>query len=494
MIAPSRAGRVLLALAGPLLLAGQTLVYSLDIDLAGLGAWRRLWSDLAIAIASWADAAYGPAPQRVVARGEEAEARARTVLLDRIERDGLSPSRPLAIIRDRPFVRERIAPEPKPHDDRGRAVLLGLAFRVRGGIAPFLILWLGWMVAAPVLAWTALELCAAGCARAAAALSILIGLSPFVAETLALPRNAVGFYLVGLLLVIPLAVYARLHPAPTPRGLAIRVSAAAVVFALCVFCRSSVALLVPGMLLAVWLGTRGLRSPWRRWAATAAAAAVFALPALLVRHTGHHDVWQAVWEGLGDFDREKGHAWSDPVAESAARRAGAPGMWTPESEAVFRSQVIADVAGDPAWFAGILVRRLAATVTLWKLWPWGPIDGTFLRPSTSMNEGLMDKYWRYATPIDHFGVGSARVEIPVPVLLAPAIALAVLAVRGRFRSRARDLLAALACPALAALAAPVLISTAAGQETQAFGLTCLVAAAFATELAGGRGTARDAGR
>jgi hypothetical protein len=169
-------------------------------------------------------------------------------------------------------------------------------------------------------------------------------------------------------------------------------------------------------------------------------------------------------------------------------------MCTPESEAVFRSQVIADVAGDPAWFAGILVRRLAAAVTLWKLWPWGPIDGTFLRPSTSMNEGLMDKYWRYATPIDHFGCGSARVEIPVPVLMAPAIALAVLAVRGRFRSRARDLLAALAGPALAALAAPVLISTAAGQETQAFGLTYLVAAAFATELAGGRGTARDAGR
>ena len=72
--------------------------------------------------------------------------------------DGLSPARPLASIRDRPFVRERIAPEPKP---------------------------------------------------------ILLGLSPFVAETLALPRNAVGFYLVGLLLVIPLAVYARLHRSTT---------------------------------------------------------------------------------------------------------------------------------------------------------------------------------------------------------------------------------------------------------------------------------------
>ncbi len=201
-----------------------------------------------------------------------------------------------------------------------------------------------------------------------------------------------------------------------------------------------------------------------------------------------------MWEGLGDFDREKGHAWSDPVAESAARRAGAAGMSTPERQAFFRAQVIADVAGDPAWFVGILVRRLAATVTLWKLWPWSPWDGTFLRPSTSMNEGLMDKYWRYTTPIDHFGFGSAQVEIPVPVLTAPAIALAVVAWRGRFRSRARELLAALACPTRAALAVPVLISTAAGQETQAFGVTFLLAAAFATELAGRRGAERDAGR
>jgi hypothetical protein len=485
---PGRTGRVLLALGGPALLAAHTLAYSAGVEFAGLEAWRRLWSDLAIATASWVDAAYGPAPQRVVARGDEAEDRARRLILERIERDGLRATRPLATIRDRPFVRERIAPEPKPYDDKGRSALLAVAFRLRGGIAPFLILWLGWLAAAPVLAWTAVELCAAGHARTAAAFMVLLGLTPFVAETLALPRNAVGFYLVGLLLVIPLAVYGRLGPAPTLLGLSVRTAATSLALALCVFCRSSVILLVPGIVLAFWLGARrAVRSPWRRWAATAAAAALFILPSLVVRQVGHHDVWQAIWEGLGDFDRDKGHAWSDPVAEQAARRAGAPAMWTPESESAFRAQVIGDVVGDPAWFARILIRRLAATVTLWKLWPWAPMDGVSLRPSTAANEGLMDKYWRYTTPIDHLGFGPAQVEIPVVVLLAPGIALAIMAARGRGRTRARDLLLVSACPALASLGAPVLISTAAGQETQAFGLTYLLTAAFLVDLVSRRG-------
>lgn len=477
------AGRVLLALGGPLLLAAHTLAYSAGVELAGLDAWRRVWSDLAIAIANWVDVTYGLAPGRVVARGDAAEARARTLLVERVERDGLRPTRPLATIRDRPFVRERIAPEPKPYDDKGRAALLALAFRVRGGIAPFLILWLGWLAAAPVLAWTAVELWAAGHARAAAAFMLLLGLSPFVAETLALPRYAVGFYLVGVLLMVPLAVYARLHPAPTVRGLVMRAVAAGLALGLCVFCRSSAALLLPGFALAFWLGIRRVvRSPGRRWVATAAAAALFTLPWLVVRHVGHHDVWQPVWEGLGDFDRDKGYAWSDPAAEQAARRGGAAALWTPQSEALFRAQVVGDVVGDPAWYAGILARRLAATVTLWKLWPWGPLGGTSLRRSSTPNEGVIDKYWTYTTPIDHLGFGPVRVEVPVPLILAPALALVVMAFRGRFRSSSRDLLAVLACPALGALTVPVLITTAGGQEAQAFGLTYLLGAAFVADL------------
>jgi hypothetical protein len=106
-----------------------------------------------------------------------------------------------------------------------------------------------------------------------------------------------------------------------------------------------------------------------------------------------------------------------------------------------------------------------------------------MRPTTSPNEGFMDKYWRYTTPIDYLGFGPLQVEVPVPFLIAPAVALVAMAGRGRFRSRARDILATLACPASAALTAPVLISTAAGQEVQAFGLSYLLAAAFLVDLA-----------
>ena len=155
---------------------------------------------------------------------------------------------------------------------------------------------------------------------------------------------------------------------------------------------------------------------------------------------------------------------------------------------------LADVKADPSWFAGILVRRLGATVTLWKLWPWNPGAGPPLRRSTTPNEGVMDKYWGYTTTIDHVGFGPIRVEVPVAVMLAPAFAMAMLACTRRFRARVAGGLLVAACPALAALTIPVLITTAGGQEAQAFGVAYLLAAAFATELGASRPTEPDAGR
>jgi hypothetical protein len=474
---------LLIAAGGPILLAAHTLAFSASVDFAGLDAWRRLWTDLAVATTGWVEAVYGPAPGLVTARGDAADARGRQMLLERIERDGLRPTRPLATVRDRAFVRERLLPEPKPYDDKGRGMLLGLLFRLRGGIAPFLILWLGWLLAAPVLAWTAIELCGAGHGRAAVAWAVLAGLSPFVVETLALARYPVGFYLVALLLVVPLAVYACLHPAPTVGGLAARVAAAAALLALCVFCRSSAAVLLPGFLLAAGMGVRRvLAGRGRRLAALAAAAVLFAAPLPLVQGAQQNDVWQPIWEGLGDFDREKGYTWSDAAAEEAARRAGAPGLWTSESESAFRRQVLGDVTGDPVWFAGILVRRLAATVTLWKLWPWTPTDGLFIRRHSSENEGVIDKYWTYTTTIDYLGFGPWRIELPMPLVLAPGIALVLFGRRARWRPAASGFLRVLACVAVAALPVPVLVTTAGGQETQAFGLVYLLAAAFLVDL------------
>ena len=480
--ARSRKRAVLIALAGPLLLFAHTYAASVSVDFAGLDSWRRLWSDLAVATAAWIDHAYGPA-ERVVARGEAADAEMRRALLRRIEREERSPARPLATIVDRPFVLDRLAPAPKPYDDKGRAVLLAWAFRLRGGIAPFLILWLGALLAAPVIAWTAIELDAAGHRRAALAFGVLLGLSPYVVETLALARYPVGFYLVALLLVIPLAVYAQLHPRPTAGGLALRVIVSAAALTLCVFCRSSAALLWPGFVLAAGLGLRRvLGLGWKAVAALIVAGLLFALPSRLVQDAQQNDVWQPLWEGLGDFDRAKGYTWSDAAAEEAARGGGASSLWTDESEAFFRREILRDVVSDPAWYAGILARRLAATVTLWKLWPWGPRDGLFIRRHTAPNEGVIDKYWTYTTTVDHVGFAEKAMEVPVAVLLAPAAVLVLMAARGRQRSAARNALVVVSCVAAGALVLPVLITTAGGQEAQAFAVTYLLAAAFAIDL------------
>lgn len=475
--------RILLATAGPVLLAAHTVAVLGTFDLSGVLAWRRLWSDLALATASWIDFSHGPAaPDGEVARGPAADLRTREVLLRRIEREGLRPTRPLGVLLDRPFVLERIAPEAKPYDDPGRAVLLGIAFRVRGGIAPFLILWLGWLMAAPLLAWAALELQAAGFRCAAWTLTLLTGLSPYVVETLALGRYAVGFHLAACLAIIPVAVYAGLHPSPTGRGLAVRVGVAALILGVCVFCRSSAALLLPGFVVASWLGIRRL-SPrrFRQWVGAGAAALLFALPVAAVKRGHHHDVWQPLWEGLGDFDRVKGYVWNDVDAEIVAVRGGAPALWTPQSEDVFRQQVLRDIRSDPAWFTGILARRIGATLTLWKLWPWKPMDGTFLRRRTSPNEGVIDKYWTYTTTVDHFGFGRYRVEVPVILILAPVVALGILAARRHAVARAA--LATLAGPLVGALAVPVLITAAGGQEAQAIGLVYLLAAALVVDIA-----------
>ncbi len=476
--------RVALALAlfGPTLLAFSTWVSCSSVDFAGMDAWRRLWKDLALATADWVKATHGPTPAMVT--GAAADRMTRELMLERIDNQGLSPTRPLERVRKPQFfVEAGLRPKANPYDDRGRAVLLALIFRVRGGIVPFMILWLGFLAAAPVLSWTAIELWAAGRARTAVFATLLMGLSPFVVETLALGRYPVGFYLVAVLLIVPLAVYARLHPAPTLAGLCVRLLAASVLLFLCTFCRSSVAVLLPGFVLAAWLGAgRVTRTRGRRLGLTVAAAVLLGLPGALVPGAQQNDIWQPAWEGLGDFDRTHGFTWSDAEALKAVQRAGAASLWTPESEALLRTQVVDTIAGEPGWYAGILARRLLSTVSLWRLWPWGPLDGDFYRRSQSPNEGVIDKYWTYTTPVDHLGVGETLVELPVFVLVAPSLLLGVLSWRGRWATPAREALLVLACPALATLTLPVLVTTAGGQEGQAFGLVYLFGAAFLVDV------------
>jgi hypothetical protein len=476
-----RLAAVLVALAGPLLLAVHTGVFCRTVDFAELDAWRRLWSDLAQASGDWVEREYGPAP--VQATGDAADTLARELILERIDKQGMSAARPWEVVRSRPFAAYRFTPESKRFDDHGRASLLALAFRLRGGIAPFLVLWLGLLVAAPIAAWTALELRAAGRTGTALVFAVLLGASPFVVETLALARYPVGFYLCAVLLIVPLAVHARLNPAPTLRGAAVRVVAASAGLALCTFCRSSAAVLLPGFVLAAWLALRRVVPSGRRaLGLTLAAGTLLALPAALVPGAQQSDMWQPVWEGLGDFDRTHAFTWADSAAAATVRAAGVSSLWTPASEAVLRQQVVQAVRADPAWYLGVLARRAATTVTLWRLWPWTPMGGTFIRESRSPNEGVLDKYWTYTTTIDFLGMGERQVEMPVPLLVAPTLALIALGIRGPRARAARDALIVLACPAVATLVLPVLVTTAGGQEGQAFGLVYLLGAALLVDV------------
>jgi hypothetical protein len=206
-----------------------------------------------------------------------------------------------------------------------------------------------------------------------------------------------------------------------------------------------------------------------------------------MRPPRRHDVWQPLWEGLGDFDRTKGHAWSDPVAEEVVKKAGAEALWTRRSEAIFRALLLSDVRGDPLWYATILAKRVGATVVQWKLWPWGPRDGIHIRRRSSPNEGFIDKYYGYTTTVDHVGFGSRQVELPISLLLLPTVLLIALSLPTRFAPGAQTVrrrragLEAVGCVAVAALPLPVLITTAGAQETQAFALVYLLGLSFLAE-------------
>lgn len=478
------ASRAWIGLAGMAWLLGATAASTRDLDLAQLGAYRRLWSDLALGIDAYLAAARPllseHEPEYAGAAGLDAEQTYRRLVVLHVRTEGIRPWQFWRTVPARPFLRERLEPAPKPYNDQGRGLLLGLAFRLRGGIAPFLIAWLGALCCAPILMWTGWELARAGYAVAAAVFLALLGLSCFFVETLALTRYPVGFYLIGLVLVVPLASYAVLASEPTARGLAFRVLLAAAAFAGVSWCRSSVGLLLGGFLLAIALGVgRVVRNGWRRAALAAALAAAFLLPLPLMKRS-QHDVWQPIWEGLGDFDRVKGHAWSDDAAREAVRLAGGQKLWTPRSETFFRDEVLRHVREDPGWYAAILAKRLAAVVSQSKLWPWTPKDGQFLALSTSANEGVMDKYYTYVATADFLGIGGAQLELPIALLLLPAPLLAAFAVR---RPRARAALRVVACVAAAAVTLPVLITTAGGQETEAFALIYLLSAAFLADEA-----------
>jgi hypothetical protein len=380
-------------------------------------------------------------------------------------------------------------------DDRGRAVLLGQGFRSLGGVAPYLLVWLGALASLPVLCWTAWEFFEARRPIAGTTFLLLLGASPFFAQVLALAYSSAGFYLLGLLLLVPLLTYAVSGTGRSPAGFFLRVLAAGCLFAAYAICRSAVVLLLPGFLFALALAARRVfatnpTAARRVWLVPCALASVLLLlPYAAIRQPQRHEVWLSLWEGLGDFDRTKGHAWSDAAAKKALLRAGGgERLRTPQNEEVFRRMTLHDIQGDPLWYLEILAERLFATVTQRKLWPWGPTAGISVEPASRPGEGATDAYYALTTPADWFGVGAWRAEAPVFVILLPTGLLLLggigLRLRGhssRGAGRLPETLLVLAGVAGAGLLAPVVTTTAAAVEAQAFVLVYLLGAGFFAE-------------
>lgn len=494
-------------------LLASTAVGVSDFDY-GEGGFRRCRTDQTAAIASFLERAY---PRSLPGLGGAAwdpaiDSYYHEVLASRVRAQGLQPWQPWRTVPARPFLRATGPTEVPYYDDPGRAWLLGLGFRALGGVAPFLIVWLAPLLAALVLGWAVAEATAAGHAPAALVFALLLAASPFVIETLALTRSSVGFHLVALLLVVALAFAAGRRPAPGWRAWLARVLAAGAVFATCTLCRSGAALMLPAFLvvLAVGCARAGGRPLPRRHRAAAGliALALFVGPYLLARAPQRHSVWAGFWEGLGDYDRTKGHVWSDRAAAERVWRASShkrpmprPGgdvlvEWIarPEADAVFREDVLGHVASDPAWYAGILARRAFATLTLQRLWPWGPRDGRSMDERRATSGGNLDKYWSYTSTADWLGLGPWRVELPVGVLLLPTAALLALALGRRLGGLVEvPALFVLGALGLAASTLPVVVTTASGSEPQAIVLAFYLGAALLAQAAWRRWrAARDA--
>jgi hypothetical protein len=392
------------------------------------------------------------------------------------------------------FRRQTIAEVSPRFDDSGRPLLLGLAFRLRGGVMPFLIFWLAVLVALPVLAWIAWEFVAADRTAAGAFFLLGAGLSQFVADNLGLAYSTSGFYVIAILSLTALAAYATRRDRPSTAALGLRVLAVGLAFGVCVMCRGGCLLLLPAFLLAL------LVAAWRRgpfviagsvllflapYACFRAATTRLVSRTLAAHHSSdipqQHAFWFGIWSGLGDFDRSRGHVWSDLATWDAVIKAGGTPVqswrYDPGNEVVLRRLVLTDIREDPAWFAAILARRVWSTIVQPKLWPWGPWGGRSIAPAAHPNEGVIDGYYALTSTAEWFGVGRRSFELPMPLLIAPTLAVIVWALRER---RREDLLL-LGIVWLAVLPLPVLVTTASALEPQAAVLPYLLGGALFVE-------------
>jgi hypothetical protein len=436
---------------------------------------RRLWEDTGIAVRDLLTREYpGDAEAREGTGADPSWWSCRTLVKRGVAEEGIRPFQFWRTIPLKPFRSiegdlDRVSVE----GDAGRARLLSLGFRLLDGVAPFLGLWIGVLFGAPLVAWAAWELGRSGWPWAGVAYGVGVACSAFAVGCLTLPHSTVGFYLASAILASALAAYACLA-APTPVGLLWRSLVAGLFLAVGVACRSGTVLLLPGIGLALGIGAR--RQPARRLLVFSGSLLLVVLPTLAGPHRAPRNLWVGLWEGLGDFDRTKGHFWLDQRAKLAQRAGGVGGdLMTPESEAFFRQSTLHDIGADPVWYATILAKRLAATLTQSRLWGWG---GGSPPGGDAPGEGATELYYTMVPTADRFVAGPWALGVPIGLLLLPTLVLGALGVL-----RWPGLPAAwgvLLCLVVAVLPLPVFVSTG-GIETQVLVLVYLLAAAFLLE-------------
>jgi hypothetical protein len=315
-------------------------------------------------------------------------------------------------------------------DDGGRALLLGLCYRLIGGAAPFLLFWLGILLCVPLLAVLFLELRWAGHAVAGAILTLLLSASAFVVDMLALGYSAASFHLMSLLVLGAVAVYATLGKV-TARGLLIRALVWGPVLGVFAIARGTVPSLLPAFLLAFAVGSiRAVRARADRGSGsrlaillTVVSGALLCVPYLLLSHTvdrlvestmtsrgrpmlpRYHDPALLIWKGLGDFDRVRGYEFRDKAGERAIIRESRTGNAARDQEIHLRTVILGDIREDPMWYLAILGKRALSTVTLSKIWPFGPWGGVSITPASSSNEGVIDAYYAITAQADWYRLG-----------------------------------------------------------------------------------------
>jgi len=475
-----------LLLVSPALALAYTNVAMLRAgwDLDRLGTSRRYWEDLTVAYSLYETRDWGPTPS--VPIGDAMAGRINDRLHELVpraaQRAQLLPWQFWRTVEFRGF--RNLAPfELRFSDDTGRARLSALGFRMLGGIAPYLPLWLPFLAFAPLAFWIMCESLRGGVALAGGLFLLLLSSSAYFLEALTLPYSAVGFHLVAALGIVPLSFFA-FGPAPTRRGLWLRVLAAAALVHLSTWARSSSIIFLPfaaALLLLALYRVEAAASRRRRTLMALLMFSVLIAPRALAPRQAHA-LWIGVWEGLGDVDRQYGHEWSDPAARVALDREGyimakrGPN-WTEETEAIFRRLVLNDLKADPVWYVKILLNRVVANVVQWRLWPKARETGLSYVPARHVAEGFVETYYNFVTTADGFTFVGRRWEAPLWLFWAAGLGFLFSARRPSARPL-RWRLAAAAAFFLSAMSMPVAVTTLSGIEMQVAILGYLLALSF----------------